>query len=147
MTGTVPVNNSLLTGTRSLSIISYWQGPKFDICCCFFTLKLDCLQKINDRWLHPILDLSLLSPLSLPDSHLHIWNWNVWKTGCDKEAVLSAHITIMEWPLFWSFSVPVTSNKTFLWTNIDALNNFHVKFKTLECHVQLESKLDLFFLR
>ena len=71
LTGTVPVDKSLLTGTRSLSIIPYWQGPLINICCFISTLNLDCLQKINDRSLHSFLNLSLLSPISLPPWPLH----------------------------------------------------------------------------
>ena len=64
----------LLTGTWSLSIIPYWQGPYNIDDGVYFTLDLDCLAKINDRSTHLFLNLSPLSSISWPLTHSQL-NW------------------------------------------------------------------------
>ena len=50
----------------SLSIIPYWQGPYIIVYGVYYTVDLDCLAKINDRYTHLFFNFSLLSPISWP---------------------------------------------------------------------------------
>ena len=143
LTGTVPVNNSLLTGTVPVNNFLL-TGTLVWYLLLFFHIEIGLFAKNKWPLVASVFKFEPSKPsifTRLTSSHLELKCME--ETGSDQEAVLSAHITFMERPLFWNF--PVTSNKTFLWTNMDALNNFRVEFKTLECHVQLKSKLDLFF--
>ena len=99
LTGTVPVNNSLLTGTLDKYLLFY------------FYIEFGLFAK--NKWLlvafvfrfEPSKSyiLTTLTSLQLGLNCIH-------KSCSDQEAVLSAHITMRNSPLFWSFPVTITSN-------------------------------------
>ena len=85
-----------MTGTWSLSIIPYWQGPYDIVFGVYFTLGLDWLAKINDRLICLFLNLSTLCPISWPPLFLHNWvQIYVDKTcSADQKVDLKANINM-----------------------------------------------------